>query len=80
MAQSSTTAGRELVDALDCAARRGVLGVASAGNQTMSASTTITRHPSIVPVMGYGLDGRPTVQSNLGCSMGKRGLGHQEKT
>jgi subtilisin family serine protease len=29
----------------------------------------------VIPVVGYGLNGRPMVQSNLGSSMGRRGLG-----
>jgi subtilisin family serine protease len=74
-AQPSTREERELRDALDYAAARGVIVVAAAGNQATLGSSAITRHPWVVPVVGYGLDQRPIPQSNLGCSMGRRGLG-----
>jgi subtilisin family serine protease len=75
MAQPSTSDERELQDALDYAARRGAVVVAAAGNQATLGSSAITRHPWVIPVVGYGLAGRPTADSNLGGSMGKRGLG-----
>lgn len=75
MSEPSTRDERELRDALDYAARHGAVVVAAAGNQATLGSSVITRHPWVVPVVGYGLDGRPTVHSNLGSSMGKRGLG-----
>lgn len=75
MSSPSTRDERELRDALDYAARRGVLMVAAAGNQGTLGSSAITRHPWVIPVVGYGLTGRPMVQSNLGSSMGRRGLG-----
>jgi subtilisin family serine protease len=75
MSQPSTRDERELRDALDYAARHSVVVVAAAGNQATLGSSVITRHSWVVPVVGYGLDGRPTVHSNLGSSMGKRGLG-----
>lgn len=75
MTKPSTRAERELQDALDYAARHGAVVVAAAGNQGTLGSSAITRHPWVVPVVGYGLDGRPTVHSNLGSSTGRRGLG-----
>jgi subtilisin family serine protease len=75
MAEPSTREERELQDALDYAVRHGAVVVAAAGNQGTLGSSVITRHPWVVPVVGYGLDGRPTVHSNLGSSMGRRGLG-----
>lgn len=71
----STTAEQELHDALDHAARNGVLVVAAAGNQATLGSSAITRHPWVIPVVGYGLDKRPMAQSNLGSSLGRHGLG-----
>jgi subtilisin family serine protease len=65
----------ELRGVLDEAARTGVLIVAAAGNQGTLGSSAITRHPWVLPVVGYGLDRRPMALSNLGSSMGKRGLG-----
>jgi len=73
--QSSTQAERELQEVLDYAARRGVILVAAAGNQGTLGSTSITQHPWVIPVVAYDLRGRPAGQSNLGASIGKRGLG-----
>lgn len=75
LAQPSVRGEHELEDALDYAARRGVLVVAAAGNQGMLGSTAITRHPWVIPVIAYDLHGRPISQSNLGNSIGRRGLG-----
>jgi len=75
MGQPSTKDAPELRDALDFAARRGVIVVAAAGNQGTLGSSAITRHPWVIPVTGYGLGGRPVAHSNHGSSMGKRGLG-----
>lgn len=61
--------------ALDHAARRGVLVVAAAGNQGALGSSEITRHPGVIPVVAYDLAGRPMHRSNLGRSLGQRGLG-----
>ena len=71
----STNSQRELEEALDYATRRGVLVVAAAGNQGMLGSSAITRHPWVIPVMACDLQGRPMGQSNLGISIGRRGLG-----
>lgn len=75
MGRPSTRDERELCDVLDYAASRGVLMVAAAGHQGTLGSSAITRHPWVIPVVGYGLNGRPMVRSNLGSSMGRRGLG-----
>jgi subtilisin family serine protease len=65
---------QKLEEVLDFAARRGCIVVAAAGNQGAIASSAITRHPWVIPVVGCDLRGRPTDESNLGGSMGKRGL------
>jgi subtilisin family serine protease len=75
MGQPSTRDERELQDALDYAARHGAIVVAAAGNQGTLGSSVITRHPWVIPVVGYDLHGYPTAHSNLGSSIGKRGLG-----
>jgi subtilisin family serine protease len=72
--RSSSDAERRLTESLDYAARRSVLLVASAGNQGTVCSSTITRHPWVIPVVACDLQGRPTAQSNLGSSIGRRGL------
>jgi subtilisin family serine protease len=65
---------RSLEAALDYAARRGTMVVAAAGNQASIGSTVITRHPWVIPVVGCDSQGRPTAESNLGSSIGRRGL------
>lgn len=68
-------ADRGLEEALQYTVRRGVLVVAAAGNQRTVASSAITRHPWVIPVVAYGRAGRPLAQSNLGRSVGSWGLG-----
>jgi subtilisin family serine protease len=75
MSAPSTRAEHDLHDALDLAARHGALVVAAAGNQGTLGSSAITRHPWVLPVVGYGVNGLPTAHTNLGSSMGRRGLG-----
>ena len=57
--QSSPGGRVALVQALDHAARRGVLIVAAAGNQGMVGGTIITAHPWVVPVGACDLRGVP---------------------
>ena len=64
-----------LRQALDHATRRGALVVAAAGNQGALGSSEITRHPGVIPVVAYDLNGRPMNQSNIGKSAGRWGLG-----
>ena len=66
---------RRLEEALDYAARRGVIPVVAAGNQGTLGSSAITRHPWVIPVIAYDSQGRPLSYSNLGKSIGTRGLG-----
>ncbi len=72
--QPSGKGERELVQALDFAAARGVITVAAAGNQGTVGSSAITRHPWVIPVAGCDLSGRPMGESNFGSSIGRRGL------
>jgi len=65
---------QSLQQALDFAAARGVITVAAAGNQSTVGSSAITRHPWVIPVIGCDLQGRPTMESNLGSSIGRWGL------
>jgi len=74
LAQPSTRGERGLDEALDHAMRRGVLVVAAAGNQGTIGGSAITRHPWVIPVVGCDLQGRPVGGSNLGSSIGRRGL------
>jgi subtilisin family serine protease len=75
LAQPSSTSQRDIQESLDYAAQRGVIVVAAAGNQGMVGSSPITRHPWVIPIAAYDLAGRPMTQSNLGRSIGRRGLG-----
>ena len=74
LAHLSCKGEARLDEALNHAARRGVVAVAAAGNQGAIGSSAITRHPWIVPVVACDLQGRPTRQSNLGVSIARRGL------
>jgi subtilisin family serine protease len=74
LTQSFAKGERALGEALDHAARRGVIVVAAAGNQGSVGGTIITRHPWVIPVAACDAQGRPTRESNLGHSMGLRGL------
>ena len=64
----------KLEEALNHAAHRGVITVAAAGNQGTVGSSAITRHPWVIPVAACTLQGRPLQESNLGSSIGRRGL------
>ena len=67
--------GDQILDAaLHLAVKRGVIVAAAAGNQGMLGSTAITRHPWVISVVACDLQGRPIRESNLGGSIGKRGL------
>jgi len=70
----SSKSERSLEEALNLAAKRGVIVVAAAGNQGTIGSSAITRHPWVIPVVACDLSGRPISQSNLGSSAGRRGL------
>jgi subtilisin family serine protease len=74
LSQPSNKGERELEQALDYAARRSVIVVAAAGNQGTIGSSAITRHPWVIPVVACDLQGRPISYSNLGSSIGRRGL------
>jgi subtilisin family serine protease len=63
-----------LEEALDYALQRSVIVVAAAGNQGTLGSSTITRHPWVIPVVACDPHGSPTRDSNLGHSIGRRGL------
>jgi subtilisin family serine protease len=75
LAQPSIKNEPPLEEALDQAARRGVIVIVAAGNQGAVGSNAITCHPWVIPVVGYDLEGRPMNHSNLGSSIGRRGLG-----
>lgn len=63
----------DLRDALDFAARSGVIVVTAAGNQGSVTSSLLTRHPAVLPVAACDRAGRPWPGSNLGLSIGRMG-------
>jgi subtilisin family serine protease len=63
-----------LEEALDYAAQQGTIVIAAAGNQGTVGSSVITHHPGVIPVVACDLWGIPIDQSNLGNSIGRRGL------
>jgi subtilisin family serine protease len=74
LSRSSPNGEPELTAALDFAAQRGVIVVAAAGNQGLVGSSAATRHPWVIPVVACDLEGRPAHRTNLGGSLGRRGL------
>lgn len=74
LARPTTQGERALEEALRQVVSRGVVMVAAAGNQGTLGSSAITRHPWVIPVVACGLSGRPVNESNLGGSIGRRGL------
>jgi subtilisin family serine protease len=70
----SSAGHRQLEDALDETVKRGVIVVVAAGNQGTLGSSILTRHAWVVPVVACDLRGQPTRESNLGRSIGQRGL------
>ncbi|HEU4855121.1 MAG TPA: S8 family serine peptidase [Nitrosospira sp.] len=74
LAQPSTKGEKALDEAFNQALRRGVLIVAAAGNQGTLGSSAITRHPWVIPVVACNLRGYPINESNLGSTIGTRGL------
>ncbi len=72
--RSSSKGERALKLALDHAARLGVIIVAAAGNQGTVGGTVITAHPWVIAVAACDANGKPLNGSNLGSSIGLRGL------
>jgi subtilisin family serine protease len=74
LVQPSPKGESRLEEALNQAAHCGVITVAAAGNQGMVGSSAITRHPWVIPVAACDAQGKPLSESNLGSSIGRRGL------
>jgi subtilisin family serine protease len=74
LTQPSAKGEQSLEDALNQAVARGVIVVAAAGNQGTLGGSAITRHPWVIPVVACDGRGRPLNESNLGNSIGRRGL------
>lgn len=74
LADSWSPSQPALDQALEYAARRGVIVLAAAGNQGTLGSSAITRHPWVVPVVACDGQGRALPESNLGASIGRNGV------
>jgi len=74
LVQPSPQGESKLEQAFNYAAGRGVITVAAAGNQGTVGSSAITRHPWVIPVAACDAEARPLNESNLGSSIGRRGL------
>jgi subtilisin family serine protease len=74
LVQTTSRGENALREALDHAVGRGVIVVAAAGNQATLGSNAITRHHGVIPVVACDSAGRPINESNLGNSIGRRGL------
>jgi len=74
LAHPSTKGEQALEESLNQAVRRGVIMIAAAGNQSTLGGSAITRHPWVIPVISCDLSSRPMNESNLGSSIGRRGL------
>jgi subtilisin family serine protease len=74
LGQPSARDERIVTEALDYASRSNAIVVAAAGNQGAIGGTAIIRHPGVIPVAACDLRGIPTEYSNLGGSIGRRGL------
>lgn len=74
VARGSAAGARLIAQALDYAASRGVIIVAAAGNQGNVGGSAIVSHRWVIPVVACDLEGRPLRDSDLGHSIGRRGL------
>ncbi len=74
LAETTSRPQQPIDQALEQAARRGVIVVAAAGNQGMLGSSAITRHPWVIPVVACNNNGHVLALSNLGASIGRNGL------
>jgi subtilisin family serine protease len=74
LVERSTAGDQKLDEALSRAVRHGVIVVAAAGNEGTLGSSIITRHPWVIPVVACDRRGQPMRDSNLGRSIGRRGL------
>ena len=74
LVQPSPKGESKLQEALNYAAHHAAIIVAAAGNQGSVGGSAITRHPWVIPVAACDGQGRPLNESNLGSSIGRRGL------
>jgi len=71
---SDLTSHTELDEACEYACRRGVILVAASGNQGRIGSLPLLKHAWTLPVAACDANGKLTPESNIGPSIGTRGL------
>ena len=72
---SSTGVGNSRIRlALDYANSRGAIAIVAAGNSGRIAGSPLISHQSVIPVASCDESGRPMPSSNLGASIGRRGV------
>jgi hypothetical protein len=71
---ADTSADQELEEACGHAAKRGVILVAAAGNQSRIGFLPLLNHPWIIPIVSCDFAGSVTPESNLSRTIGTRGL------
>jgi len=74
LADASLLNRPELKDAFNYAFKKGVLLIAASGNQGRIGPVPLFSHPWVIPVAACDLQGRLQAGSNIGPSVGKRGL------
>lgn len=65
---------QNLKEALDLAAKKGVIIVAAAGNSRIIGGNILTNHPWVIPVVACNSHGLPLDDSTLGVSISKNGM------
>ena len=73
-AMPGAAGARALEQALDHAWHRGAIVIAAAGNEGVVGGTALTQHRGVIAVSACGRSGSPLSASNLGRSIGQRGL------
>jgi subtilisin family serine protease len=73
-ASSSGVGDNRLTAALDYASTRGAIVIVAAGNYGRIAGSPLVSHESVVPVASCDESGQPMPSSNLGASIGRRGV------
>lgn len=74
LTRGSAGQDQSLGEVLDWAAKQGVLLVAAAGNDGRVSSTSLTRHPWVLPVISCDAGGHPSPFANLSGSAARHGL------
>jgi subtilisin family serine protease len=75
LAGLSPTGTQGLEGALDHARDAGVVVLVAAGNRGLVGGSPLTRHPWVIPVVGFDATGVPLPGSDVSASTGRRGLG-----